>query len=111
MGVLGAAGLGRHGVVGRAVDQPRLRRRIALLDGFLQRLAARHVVQQQPVDVQKHEAVPEIGDDVAVPDLVEKGLAHGFGLWGEWFIRGTRISAPGEPRRQPFAIIVAQQFR
>ena len=76
IGLLGAAGLGRHGVVGRAVDQARLRRRIALLDGFLQRLAARHVVQQQPVDMQQDEAVAEIGDDVAVPDLVEKRLAH-----------------------------------
>jgi hypothetical protein len=34
-------------------------------------------VQQQPIDVQQHEAVAEIGDDVAVPDLVEQGLGHG----------------------------------
>ena len=76
MRLVGAAGLGRHGVVWRAVGQTRLCRRIALVDGFLQRLAAGHVVQQQPVDVQQHEAAAEIGDDVAIPDLVEKCLAH-----------------------------------
>ena len=81
MGMFRAAGPGRHGVIGRAVDQARLHRRIAFIDGFLQRLAPRHVVQQQAIDVQEHEAVAEICDDVAVPDLVEQGLAHGFGLW------------------------------
>jgi len=28
--------------------------------------------------MQQHEAVAEIADDVAIPDLVEQGLAHGF---------------------------------
>jgi hypothetical protein len=75
-GLLGAARCRRDGVVGRAVDQPRPRRRIAFVDGLLQGARTGKVVQQQTVDVQQHEAVAEIGDDVAVPDLVEQGLGH-----------------------------------
>jgi hypothetical protein len=93
MGLLGAAGPGRHGVVGRAVGQPRLGRRVALVDRFLQRLAARHVVQQQPVDMEQHEAVAEIGNDVLIPDLVEQSLAHAACLRGE--------SGPGSGYQHP----------
>ena len=63
-------------MVRRAVDQPRLRGRIAFFDSLLEGARTGQVVQQQAVDMQQHEAVAEIGDDVAVPDLVEQGLGH-----------------------------------
>ena len=95
-GLLGAARRRRDGMVGRAVDQPRLGRRIAFLDGFLQGARTGQVVQQQTVDMQQHEAVAEIGDDVAVPDLVEQGLGH-LGV-----LQPARISAPVQAGRKPF---------
>ena len=125
-GLLGAARRGRDGVVGRAVDQARLGRRIALVDRLLQRLGAREVVQQQAVDVQQHEAVAEIGDDVLVPDLVEQGLGHRrpqrFRL-ARLPARGRRLapafdgSSFGEQclqpprRRRPALVGLAQQFQ
>jgi hypothetical protein len=56
-------------------------------------------VQQQPIDMQQHEAVAEIGDDVAVPDLVEQGLGH-------WFLRG-RITAFAMPGRKALCAMLA----
>ncbi|HSJ40755.1 MAG TPA: hypothetical protein VK955_06840, partial [Xanthobacteraceae bacterium] len=44
----------------------------------------------------QHETVAEIGDDVAVPDLVEQGLGH-LGI-----LQRARISAPVEAGRKPF---------
>jgi len=76
--LLGAPRHGRDRMIRRGVDQPRLGWRVALLRDLAQGACARQVVQQQAVDVQQHEAVAQIGDDVAVPDLVEQGLGH----WG-----------------------------
>ena len=113
-GLLGAARCCRDGVVGRAVDQPRLRRRIALLDGFLQGARAGQVVQQQAVDVQQHEAVAEIGDDVAVPDLVEQGLGHFEGPPQAADISTSQAAPPAfrsPPRAAPPASDTTATFR
>ena len=51
--------------------------------------AAGDFVQQEPVDMQQHEAAAEIGDDVAIPDLVEKRLAHLVFLRGSGYRHRT----------------------
>ena len=75
-GLLGAAGPGRDGVVGRGRHQARLGQRIALVHHLAQRPCARQVVQQDAIDVQQHEAAAQVGDDVAVPDLVVQRFGH-----------------------------------
>ena len=80
IGILLAAVGGRHVVIDHA---QRLFRRAHLAAGepqTLERLRARHLMDQMPVDIDQAGAVRLFVDQMVVPDLVVKGagLGHGY---------------------------------
>jgi hypothetical protein len=76
--VVGAAGLGRDDMVEGGEGEVGVAHRLA---GALDHgeAAAAAVMHQMAADVQERVVVAEIGDDMAIPDLVEQGLSrHGI---------------------------------
>ncbi len=70
---VGASGLGRDDVVERGKGEIGIAHPVARILDRLQPAAAA-VMHEVAADVQERVAVAQIGDDVAIPDLVEQGL-------------------------------------
>ena len=87
VGLVGAAGLGRDGVVLHREGEVRPRHLAALLLQRLEGVRRVQLMQHVAVDVDQVAAVHAAGDEMGVPDFIEQGFGHGgtgiLGLAGE----------------------------